>query len=91
MPKGGEAPAGSATGSTGTTRSSVADGGFSATNRFLLTHAAPEPGMAGIGANGAGAFGGPLVSGASDYLIQRGASAELRAATSVIKSELPLD
>jgi hypothetical protein len=47
-------------------------------DRFLLTHATPDPGGAGVGANGAGASGGPLVSGASDYVLQGGDIAELR-------------
>jgi hypothetical protein len=75
---GGEAPAGAAPASTATTGSPAGAGGDPGMNRFLLTHATPEPGGAGVGANGAGASGGPLVSGASDYLLQGGDIAELR-------------
>jgi hypothetical protein len=75
---GGEAPNGSAPSSNGATRSAAGDSGSSGSNRFLLTRATVDPGSAGVGASGAGASGGPLVSGASDYLLQGGDMAELR-------------
>jgi hypothetical protein len=76
--KGGEAAAGSAPSSNTSTRSPAGDGGNSGMNRFVLTHAMAEPGSNGVGAGGAGASGGPLVSGASDYLLQGGDITELR-------------
>jgi hypothetical protein len=44
--------------------------GGSGANVFLLRNAKPEPGGGGVGANGAGGSGGPLVSGTSDYTLQ---------------------
>jgi hypothetical protein len=75
--KGGEAPNGSAPTSAAGTRSPTGDAANSGSNRFLLTRATVDPGSAGVGASGAGASGGPLVSGASDYLLKGGDMAEL--------------
>ena len=44
---------------------------------FRLRRAKAEPGNAGVGANGAGGSGGPLVSGTSDYVLE-GDVSELR-------------
>jgi hypothetical protein len=44
---------------------------------FRLRRARADPGNAGVGANGAGGTGGPLVSGTSDYLLE-GDVSELR-------------
>ena len=46
-------------------------------NRFVLRDAKPEPGGGGVGANGAGASGGPLVGSESDYVLD-GRTEELR-------------
>jgi hypothetical protein len=43
----------------------VASDTGAATDRFTLVGASAEPGAAGVGANGAGGSGGPLVSGAT--------------------------
>jgi hypothetical protein len=59
-----------------TARSSeVAEG--AGANQFLLRRARPAPGGEGVGANGAGGSGGPLVSGISDYRLE-GSAVELR-------------
>jgi hypothetical protein len=44
---------------------------------FVLRDAKPETGAAGVGRNGAGGSGGPLLSGISDYTLQ-GDVSELR-------------
>jgi len=75
--QGGEAPPQSGTSSdraaTSATRGASGDTGA---NRFVLRWAKPEAGSAGVGANGAGGSGGPLV-GAADYVLE-GPVAELR-------------
>jgi len=75
--EGGEAPAPSRTSLERTpaaSRDAVAEAGA---DRFLLRRAKPDTGRAGVGANGAGASGGPLVDAASDYVLE-GRPAELR-------------
>jgi len=43
----------------------------SSVNRFMLKHATPaSDDNRGVGANGAGGSGGPLVNGVSDYAVQ---------------------
>jgi len=75
--EGGEAPAPSRTSSDRTpaaSRDAVTEAGAA---RFLLRRAKPDTGRAGVGANGAGASGGPLVGAASDYVLE-GQLAQLR-------------
>jgi hypothetical protein len=72
-PPSGTAPDRAATSAAAATRGAA---GAAGPNRFLLRRAKPDPGGAGVGANGAGASGGPLV-GAADYVLE-GPVAELR-------------
>ncbi len=68
-------PAASATSTAGTRAraraegpEAVGTGGGAAASRFVLVNAtADAPGSAGVGANGAGGSGGPLVSGVSSF------------------------
>jgi hypothetical protein len=68
------APGGSAT--SAATGAGSADTGAGA-NLFVLRHAKPDAGSAGVGANGAGASGGPLLSGIAEYRLD-GNPTELR-------------
>jgi hypothetical protein len=76
---GGEAVATTARGSSATGTSAVAGGpdNGAGPNLFVVTHAKPDVGGAGMGANGAGASGGPLLSGVAEYRLD-GNPTELR-------------
>jgi len=68
--QGSDAPtaaSGSATSGTSIVTSGATGPG---TTRFVLVQARPESGAAGVGVNGAGGSGGPLISGIADYLLQ---------------------
>jgi hypothetical protein len=71
--QGSDAPT-AASGSGASTTSTVAQGAAGAPGpgamRFTLIRARPEPGVAGVGVNGAGGSGGPLISGVADYRLQ---------------------
>jgi hypothetical protein len=65
----------SASGAASAVNRGAADG--SGANRFVLRRATPDSAGAGIGANGAGGSGGPLLAGVSDYALD-GAESDLR-------------
>lgn len=69
------APGNSATPATSSVVGGTANG--SGPNLFMLTHAKPEADGAGVGANGAGGSGGPLLSGVAEYRLD-GDPTELR-------------